>query len=64
MPPSFRPAATLPRKKRTGGAPKPRRHIRMMKGRSEWDPVEALRNLPVTGLDYGSLLDWSPVFAS
>ena len=62
MPPSFRPAATLPKKKRTGapGAPKPRRHIRMMKGKSEWDPVEALRSLPVTGLDFGSLFDWSP----
>ena len=60
MPPSFKPAATMPKKKRTGGTPKPRRHIRMMKGKSEWDPLDALRSLPVTGLDFGSLFDWSP----
>ena len=61
MPPVFTPAAVAPksRKKRNAG-PKIRRHIKIMKGKKEWDPIEALRNLPVTGLDFGNLLDWSP----
>ena len=39
---------------------KPKRHIKMMEGIKEWDPVEALRNVPVTGLDYGSLFNHAP----
>lgn len=31
----------------------------MMLGQNTWNPVEALRNLPVTGLDYGNLFDMS-----
>ncbi|RPB21111.1 hypothetical protein L211DRAFT_851840 [Terfezia boudieri ATCC MYA-4762] len=61
-PPVFIPTAIQPksRKTRQPGEPKPRRHIKMMKKGTEWDPVESLRSLPVMGLDYGNLFDWSP----
>lgn len=66
MPPIFEPSAAGKKKKVTKprnqvtGPPKPPRHIKMMKDKAIWDPVETLRKMPVTGLDFGSLLDWSP----
>ena len=57
----FVPSANIPKPRRIRGEPKPKRHIKMMQGRDVWDPVEALRDLPVTGLDYGSLFDMSPL---
>ena len=70
MPPTFEPSATKknPKGRKKGAnipkavstVPKVPRHIKMVKGQPVWDPVEALRSMPVTGLDFGSLLDWSP----
>lgn len=65
-PPTFEPSAKTKIRKTFGvqnkrtGVPKTPRHIKMMKGKLAWDPVEALRNMHVTGLDFGNLLDWSP----
>ena len=57
----FIPTASVPKSKiRKGKEPKPKRHIKMMKGLKEWDPVEALRTVPVVGLDFGNLIDQSP----
>lgn len=57
----FVPSANIPKPRRIRGEPKLKRHIKMLRGRDVWDPVEALRDLPVTGLDYGSLFDMSPL---
>lgn len=56
----FIPTATAPRTRKKRGPPKPKRHIRMMQGQSEWNPVEVLRNLQVTGLSVAGLLDMAP----
>ena len=58
----FIPSASLPksRQKRKTQEPRPKRHIKMMHGCREWDPVNALRGIPVTGLDFGNLLDIAP----
>ncbi|KAF8446512.1 hypothetical protein BGX38DRAFT_1309683 [Terfezia claveryi] len=59
----FIPTAAYPRgtrKMRQPREPKPKRHIKMMKGCKEWDPMDSLRSLPVVGLDYGNLFDWAP----
>ncbi|RPB26536.1 hypothetical protein L211DRAFT_847167 [Terfezia boudieri ATCC MYA-4762] len=60
--PQFIPTAVTQRtrKARQAREPKPRKHIKIMHQGEEWDPVESLRKLPVTGLDYGNLFDWAP----
>ena len=57
------PSAAVPKtrgKRQQKKESKPKKHIKMMKGKTEWDPVEALRNTAVIGLDFGNLLDMSP----
>ena len=60
---TFVPSAAVPKnrgRRQQKKEPKAKKHIKMMKGKLEWDPVEALRNTPVVGLDFGNLLDMSP----
>lgn len=55
-------SASIPkhRQSRPKGPIPPKRHIKMLQGMTSWDPVEQLRKLPVTGLDYGNLFDIAP----
>lgn len=56
----FIPTATVPKARKKRGPPKPKRHIKMVQGQSEWNPVEMLKNIPVTGLSMATLLDIAP----
>ena len=56
----FLPTTTVPKTRKKRGPPKPRRHIKMMQGVPEWNPVEILKNTPVTGLSMANLLDLAP----
>lgn len=56
----FVPTATAPRTRKKRGPPKPKRHIRMVQGMPEWDPVEMFKNLPVTGLNVARFFDVAP----
>lgn len=58
----FIPSASVPKIKRSRpkGPKPPKRHIKMLQGMTVWDPVDELRKLPVTGLDYGNLFDIAP----
>ena len=56
----FVPTATVPKTRKKRSPPKPKRHIKMMQGLNEWNPVEMLRNIQVTGLDLPNLMNISP----
>ena len=59
--PQFRPSAIMPKtRKKPNREPKPKRHIKTMREAKLWDPVDSLRSLPMVGLDYGNLFDWTP----
>ena len=60
----FVPCGNIHKPRRRKGEPKPKRYIKMIKGRHVWDPVEALRDLPVTRLNYGSHFDMFPVIGA
>lgn len=63
--PQFAPAAgpsdaRAKKGKKKATEPKIKRHIKLLQGQEPWDPVEALRRMPVVGLDFGSLMDMAP----
>ena len=52
--------ATAPRTRKKRGPPKPKRHIKMVKGLDKWDIVEFIRKIPIKGLDVGNFFDIAP----